>query len=183
MDGPTIAAVLVGAGLIGLAIAFVRNERAQTAREQAMGEGSPKVLRLSVVDIGSMRYFDVRSFPIDAFRGSVVIAALERTARSHPPAPVHVLVLPSGFERHLESLGTSGAVLFFESLRDLGRASAAKTFAYVEGWSPPAGSAIDAIARAAGVELMLDLPEMIPAGARTVREMLDEAAQGGGAPR
>lgn len=42
MDVPTIAAVLIGAGLIGLAIAFVRNERAQSERERSgRGAGEP----------------------------------------------------------------------------------------------------------------------------------------------
>lgn len=185
MSGEVLAIAIVAVGLVGLAIAFVRNERAQRGREgTAPAPAAPRVLRLSVVDIGPMRYFDVRTFPLDAFVGRAATDGAANAVRGRAPAQAHVWVMPRGLERWLGELEPAALAIVLSRLRDPAHGAAAQTFVWVEGWTPPPGE-LDTMARELGIELLLALPRLIEpdrvqAGLpeRDVLGMLDEAARG-----
>lgn len=177
-------------GIIGLVIAFVRHQRegggpagpavgpAAAPAPAGAKSAAPRTLRLSVVEIGSMRYFDVRTFPFDAFIGHVPIDAAKSAVRDMPPVAAHVWVMPRGFEGWLEALDETALVIVLSRLKDPATGTTAVTFVYVDGWVPSPGK-IDSMARACGVGLLLELPRLLEPGVpeRSVLAMLDDAAR------
>ncbi len=176
MADPVIGTVSIAAGVacvvLALALALTR-PRAAPRKE----EGAPVQLRFSVVDIGGMRYFDVRTFPRDALIGYLHVDAAKASLSGRADASAYVWVMPRVFATLLDECEGFAKVLLLTRLRDP-VPKPTPVFVYVDGWTP--GPTHDVLAREAGVELALEMPRIIGPDVDTdVREMLDRAARGG----
>ena len=149
-------------------------------RDRALPRGTtmpiPIPLSVPVVDIGGMRYLDLRRFPREVLLGYLHVDAAKRSiARSALAASAYVWVMPPAFATMLLEVEGFAKHLLLTRLRDP-VPQPTPVFVYVDGWRPDTSH--DAIAREAGVQLLLELPRLIgPDEDRDVREMLDEASR------
>lgn len=136
---------------------------------------TPKEVRLSVVEIANMRYFDVRDFPRELFVGYVPIDAAKNAVASLAPVAAHVWVLPASVQPLLDELAETAFAILLSRFKDpaLG-GKATTTFVYVEGWKPSATQS--EMAKASGVELLLALPTLVGHD-ESVATLLDRARQ------
>lgn len=170
--------LIIGAGVACIAFALVLAFSKPPPNEHAGRDSraEPRRLVLSTVDIGSFRYFDLRTFPRDALVGFAHVDAAKKAIAENEGTPAaYVWVMPACFASMLEECEGFAKHLLLTRLRDPVR-KPTPVFVYVDGWTPDTSH--DVIAREAGVELILELPKRVGSdGVIDERKLLDEAAE------
>lgn len=169
---------LVFLGGIGAFAYWATRYRDQVLREQATPARAraPVPLRLGVVDIGSMRYFDARTFPALAFFDPAPALAAKASVATLGPVTAHAWLVPGEVGVLLDGVLESARVAALRRLAEPAAGGKAMvTFVHLVGARP--SPRLEASAKAAGVSLMLELGVRVgPGGTESDLVLLDRAA-------
>lgn len=168
-----VVVVVVMAALVWWATSYRDRTLAEVAARRPR---APRHLQLTVVEVGSMRYFDARTFPPDTFVGDMPGKAAVNAVAPHAAVAAHAWLLPRGALAIFRDLPDTVRIASLARLREAGRdGKAMVTFVHFTDGAP--GAAIEASAKKAGVELMLEVAIRVgPDGTESDLALIDRAA-------